>query len=200
MPLVTIRELSIRFRGPQLLDGVSAQIERRERIGLLGRNGEGKTTLLRILCGQVAPDDGEVVLAPGARASLLPQEAPRDLRGPVKDIVTGGLILGDSETDSPWRGEQQVAHILARMELSGDAMFETASSGTQRRVLLARAPWRRPICCCSTSQPTTSTSTPSRGWRSSGPLGRGLHLRDARPQLLAQAGQPHPGVGSGPVV
>ena len=60
MALVTIKDLSIRFRGPLLLDGVSCQIDAGQRIGLLGRNGAGKTTFMRILRGDVEPDNGEV--------------------------------------------------------------------------------------------------------------------------------------------
>ena len=56
MPLVTIDDLSIGFRGPLLLDGVSAQVDVGLRIGLLGRNGAGNTTLLRMLSGKIQPD------------------------------------------------------------------------------------------------------------------------------------------------
>src|SRR5688500_10531456 len=92
MPLITVKDLKIGFRGPLLLDGVSCQIEPKQRIGLLGRNGSGKTTFMRILSGQVQPDGGEVVLAPHAKLALLPQDVPRDLVGTVKEVVSQGLL------------------------------------------------------------------------------------------------------------
>lgn len=138
MPLITIEDLSIGFRGPLLLDGVSAQIEPRQRIGLLGRNGAGKTTLLRILDGLVQPDNGSVVLSPGAHVARLTQNVPRDLTGKVKTVV----LEGQPKTDQPdehWQIEHAVETILSRMQLDGEVNFETLSSGMKRRVLLARA-------------------------------------------------------------
>lgn len=139
MTLVTIQDLSIRFRGPPLLDGISCQIERGQRIGLLGRNGAGKSTLLRILCGEIEPDHGDVGLAPGVRVSLLPQEVPQSLCGRVAEVIAGGLPCGGDEHETAWRNEQRQQRILSRMELDGSALFEPLSSGMKRRVLLARA-------------------------------------------------------------
>jgi ATP-binding cassette subfamily F protein uup len=139
MALVTINELSVRFRGPPLLDGISCQIERGQRIGLLGRNGAGKSTLLRILCGEVEPDHGDVGFAAGARVSLLPQEVPQGIQGPVSTVIAGGLPAADDEHEAAWRDAQRVERILSRMELDGAALFERHSSGMKRRVLLARA-------------------------------------------------------------
>jgi ATP-binding cassette subfamily F protein uup len=145
MPLVTLRDLSIGFRGPVLLDEVSCQIEPRERIGLLGRNGAGKTTLLRILKGEVEPDGGSVQFAPGTKIAQLPQEVPQDIHGRIADVVAQGLAsesagqAADSHHETAWQGEQQVKQILSRMELDGDVAFESLSSGMKRRVLLARA-------------------------------------------------------------
>ena len=139
MALVTLRELSIGFRGPPLLDQVSCQIRRGQRISLLGRNGAGKSTLLRILCGQVEPDGGEVVLAAGCKVSLLPQDVPQAVGGPVGEVVAAGLPPGDDEPESAWRAEERVQRILSRMELNGGVPFETLSAGMKRRVLLARA-------------------------------------------------------------
>ncbi len=70
MPLVTISDLTIRFRGPELLDGVNCLIDSGQRIGLLGRNGAGKTTLLRMLAGTVVPDHAQSLShqAPGSRS------------------------------------------------------------------------------------------------------------------------------------
>jgi len=55
MPLITVDDVSIRFRGPALLDGVSCTIDAGQKIGLLGRNGAGKTTLLKMLGGETVP-------------------------------------------------------------------------------------------------------------------------------------------------
>ncbi len=139
MPLVTLRDLHIAFRGPALLDGVSCQIEPGERIGLLGRNGAGKTTLLRMLGGQVAPDNGQIIFAPGSRVALLPQDVPQDLDGPCRAIVAQGAPHAADDHDAAWQAERRVERILEDMQLDGDAPFERLSSGMKRRVLLARA-------------------------------------------------------------
>jgi ATP-binding cassette subfamily F protein uup len=139
MPLVTVKDLRIGFRGPPLLDGVSCQIEPGQRIGLMGRNGSGKTTFMRILTGQVQPDGGQVILAPGAKMSLLPQDVPRQLAGTIGEIVAQGLPPTAQEHESAWQAEQSVKRILTNMELAAGARFESLSSGMKRRVLLAQA-------------------------------------------------------------
>ena len=138
MPLVTLRDLSLRFRGPPLLDAVTCHVEAGQRIGLLGRNGAGKTSLLRLLAGVIEPDGGAVVYAPGARVALLQQDVPQDLAGPVHDVVAAGLPAG-SDAESAWQREQAVEQMLGRMTLDGAAAFESLSAGMKRRVLLARA-------------------------------------------------------------
>ena len=143
MPLITIRDLSIRFRGPALLDGVDCTIDPGQRIGLLGRNGAGKTTLMRLLRGEVQPDHGQIMFAPGTKVSLLPQHVPQHVRGTVASIVAEGVDLGHDaahdEHDAEWRSQHQVDQILSRMELDPDAKFELLSSGMKRRVLLAQS-------------------------------------------------------------
>lgn len=138
MPLVTLRDLRIGFRGPTLLDGVSCLIDAGQRIGLLGRNGAGKTTLMRILSGQVQPDGGDVVFAPGTKMALLQQDVPQDLQGTIREIVATGLEHVD-DPEFAWKNEEAVERILSRMELDGEKRFETLSSGMKRRVLLAKA-------------------------------------------------------------
>ena len=76
MALISYRNLTVSFGGPLLLDDVGITIDRKERICLLGRNGEGKSTLLRILAHQVKPDAGEVEKMDGFRVSKLDQEIP----------------------------------------------------------------------------------------------------------------------------
>ena len=139
MSLITVRDLRIGFRGPLLLDGVSCQIEPGQRIGLLGRNGAGKTTFLRILSGQVEPDGGQVDFSPGATVSLLPQDVPQHLSGTIQEIVAAGLPTAANDHDTAWKAEQQVKRILTEMQLAADVPFASLSSGMKRRVLLARA-------------------------------------------------------------
>lgn len=138
MPLVTLRDLSLRFRGPPLLDDVTCHVEGGQRIGLLGRNGAGKTSLLRLLAGAIEPDGGAVVYAPGTRVALLQQDVPQDLAGPVREVVAAGLPTAPG-AESAWQREQAVEQILGRMTLDGAAAVEALSAGMKRRVLLARA-------------------------------------------------------------
>ena len=91
MALISYRNLTVSFGGPLLLDDVGITIDKKERVCLLGRNGEGKSTLLRILSGQVKPDKGEVEKIPDFRVAKLDQEIPVGVEGTVFDLVAKGL-------------------------------------------------------------------------------------------------------------
>ncbi len=142
MPLVTLRNVSLRFRGPPLLDDVTCHVEAGQRIGLLGRNGAGKTSLMRLIGAAIQPDGGEVVVAPGATVALLQQDVPQDVTGAVHAIVASGLP--PTAAEAAWQHDQAVAQMLTRTGLDGGAAFESLSAGMKRRVLLARAVVRQP--------------------------------------------------------
>src|SRR5690349_21886653 len=91
MALLSLRDVCLAFGGPRLLDHVDWQVERGERVCLLGRNGEGKSTLLKLIEGRVQPDEGEVVRQQGLRVARLPQEVPEGRGGTVADEVAEGL-------------------------------------------------------------------------------------------------------------
>ena len=142
MSLVTITDLSIRYRGPALFENVSCRIEAGQRIGLLGRNGAGKTTLMKIICGNVEPDSGTVILEPAKKIAILGQDVPQDLKGSVYEIAASGLdgFLGpQGDPLEDWEVQVEVDQILTRMNLDPEVRFEKLSSGMKRRVLLAKA-------------------------------------------------------------
>jgi ATP-binding cassette subfamily F protein uup len=89
--LLSYRNLTVSFGGPKLLDDAGLTIDKRERICLLGRNGEGKSTLLRIINGEIESDKGEIEAIPGLRIGKLDQEVPAELHGTVFEIVAEGL-------------------------------------------------------------------------------------------------------------
>ena len=136
MALLSLRNVSLSFGGPRLLDQVELQIEPGERLCLLGRNGEGKTTLLRLIRGEIEPDEGEVIRQQGLRIALLAQDVPRDRSGTVADCVAEGL---EHEEHPARRLDHRVQAVVSRMGLDPDASFQDLSSGLKRRVLLAQA-------------------------------------------------------------
>jgi ATP-binding cassette subfamily F protein uup len=91
MPLITLQSVSLAFGSPPLLDGVSLHIEKGERVCLLGRNGTGKSTLLKLIAGDLQPDAGEVRVGEGVTVSRLTQDMPADVAGDVFNRVAGGL-------------------------------------------------------------------------------------------------------------
>ncbi len=91
MALLTLRNISLAFGAAPLLDGIDLQIEPGERLCLVGRNGTGKSTLMKLLNGELQADGGEVISSQGLRVARLTQEVPHELSGPVFDVVAGGL-------------------------------------------------------------------------------------------------------------
>src|SRR5580700_6448823 len=91
MPLVSLDRISLAFGHSPLLDNISFQLEPRERVCVIGRNGTGKSTLLRILSGDQPPDTGSVWMEPGLRRARLEQDVPLSADRPVFDVVAEGL-------------------------------------------------------------------------------------------------------------
>ncbi|WP_353144381.1 ATP-binding cassette domain-containing protein [Acinetobacter pragensis] len=168
MAYITLRDVQLAFGGPALLDGASFSLERGERVCLIGRNGEGKSTLLKLIEGSLLPDSGEVSLQNGITIAMLAQDVPMD-SGKVADIVADGAgeaaevlrayheasdacVLGDMDACDRmgelqhkldqldgWALETKVNSILSKMGLDPDADLADLSGGRKRRVLLARA-------------------------------------------------------------
>jgi ATP-binding cassette subfamily F protein uup len=91
MSLITLNSIELSFGNPSLLDDVSFSINTNERICLVGRNGAGKSSLLKIIQGDLIPDSGEVVLKSGLRVARLEQEVPKNLTGNIFNVVAQGL-------------------------------------------------------------------------------------------------------------
>src|SRR5690348_16105270 len=91
MALLGMQEVSIAFGGPAVLDHVRFAIERGERVCLLGRNGAGKSTIMKLLDGSMTPDSGEIVRQTGVTVTRLEQEVPDDVEGSTFDVVSAGL-------------------------------------------------------------------------------------------------------------
>ncbi len=91
MALLSLRDVSISFGTPSLLEKVNMQVETGERVCLLGRNGEGKTTLLNLISGKIVPDNGMIALKKGTTIAGLSQDLPPNLTGAVHDVVAAGL-------------------------------------------------------------------------------------------------------------
>ena len=168
MTLLSLNKVHLGYGSP-LLDGVSFSIEKGERVALVGRNGTGKSTFLKLLDRRIQADDGQIAIADGVRIARLDQEVPLETSGSVFDIVATGLgPIGEAiqkfhhltsdmldptpemlseleacqriiETANAWDLEKTVENVLNRLALPTDADIETLSGGLKRRVLLAKA-------------------------------------------------------------
>ena len=202
MALLSLREVSLAFGGPRLLDQVDLMIEPGERLCLVGRNGEGKSTLLRLIRGELEPDEGAVIRQQGLRVARLPQDVPEGHGGTVADEVAEGL---DERPSQLGGADHRVQAVISRVGLDPDARFAELSSGMKRRVLLARAIVDEPDILL-LDEPTNHLDIESIRWLGDvpAPLQRHDRLRHPRPGLPRAAGdpdrraRPRPAAATGP--
>ena len=169
MPVLTLDRACLAYGHVALLDHAALQIDAGERIGLIGRNGSGKSSLLKALAGLGSLDDGEVWREPGLSVAYVPQEPEFATHDTVFEAVAAGLgdvarVLaeyhemthkvgaGDAatmdhlqelqtqlEVNDGWRLNSRVEQAISRLALDGDARVDALSGGGKKRVALARA-------------------------------------------------------------
>tara|TARA_R110001592_G_scaffold135779_4_gene352259 strand:- start:2546 stop:4171 length:1626 start_codon:yes stop_codon:yes gene_type:complete len=166
MPLLSLTNVSLAF-GPHILfDKINLTVHRGQRIGILGRNGAGKSTFMKMLDGQHFPDSGELWIRPGIKVGYLAQDLPDANEATVYDIVSDGLaevgallkeyhhlIMGDFdeasmnklakvqdklEAKDGWSFGQKIDAIIEALDLPADTPMKSLSGGWRRRVAMAR--------------------------------------------------------------
>ena len=135
MSLLNLSEVTFSWDGSILLDQIDLDLSHGEHVGLLGRNGCGKSTLMKVLAGEIEADKGHIRRAKDLQVTRLAQEVPEGLDEKVRDFI--GADLHFSEEDI-WQKEKAVGSVLKQMKLNGDDPVKTLSSGMKRRVLLAK--------------------------------------------------------------
>lgn len=134
MSLLALQNIIVSFGYPALLNKINLQIERRERVCLVGRNGEGKSTLMKVITGEVKPDNGEIIFEKGTQLAELTQEVPQNTYGKVFSIIASSLIGFED-----WEKNYRIKEVLSHLNLDRETEFEKLSGGLKRRVLLAKA-------------------------------------------------------------
>ncbi|HJW06540.1 MAG TPA: ATP-binding cassette domain-containing protein [Rhodanobacter sp.] len=187
MSLIQLQRVDFSIGGPLLLEHVDLSIEANERVCIVGRNGEGKSTLMKLIAGELQADDGEVRLQNGIMVARMAQEVPQGTAGSVFDVVAEGLgdlgrllaryhhLLEQGEFDAlgevqqqiearhGWDLDRRVSDVLTQLELPGETDFAALSGGMKRRVLLAQALVRKPDVLL-LDEPTNHLDIEAIGW------------------------------------
>ncbi|WP_445158119.1 ATP-binding cassette domain-containing protein [Halomonas sp. E14] len=165
MTLLRLEGLQLAYGTHVLLNGADLVLEKGERLALVGRNGTGKSTLLKLVAGEILPDDGSIWRAPGLKIGVLEQDLPSASGETIFDVVAQGLpqagellaeyhhLVQAAEPDMKrmatlqsrleaidgWSFHQRIDVVLTRLGLPADDLMSSLSGGWRRRVALARA-------------------------------------------------------------
>jgi ATP-binding cassette subfamily F protein uup len=184
MPLITLDNIFLSFSDKPILNGINATIHKGDKIALIGRNGEGKSTLMRVLAGQIEHDDGELKIKNNIKISYLEQTPPQDSQGTLFEIVASGLgevgqVLGqyqnalwqedltrtgDFQTQieqlNAWQHLHKIEAILNRFNLPLKINFQHFQAVGDGALCWRVHLLMSPMCYYLTSQPTIWTLPP----------------------------------------
>jgi len=193
MPLVTVAGAQLAYGHVALLDGVDFAIDNGERVALIGRNGSGKSSLLRAIAGVSQLDDGQIVRQAGLSLAWVPQEPSFEPGHSVFEAVAGGLAAGlahlaeyqrltaslahdhertlvrlaslqaELDASGAWALSHRIERVLSMLSLDGELPVDLLSGGTRKRVALARALVTQPDLLL-LDEPTNHLDIESIGW------------------------------------
>ncbi|MFD1383721.1 ATP-binding cassette domain-containing protein [Rhodanobacter aciditrophus] len=193
MSLLTLDQVSVAFGHNPLLSKVSFSADAGERVAIIGRNGAGKSTFLKIVAGEIIPDEGVVRVEGGMRVAQLPQELPEANNKTVREVVSEGAgdihdmmlrynalledfsdanademasIQNELDKRGGWDLEQRVNHMIQRLALPADKLMSELSGGWRRRVILAQALLSNPDVLL-LDEPTNHLDVPTIEWMES---------------------------------
>lgn len=188
MQLISLKNVSLNFGTQIVLDKVNLEVTKGQRICLIGRNGTGKSSLLKIIEGNVIPDSGEVIVHNNAIVASMIQEVPSDIKGSIAEVILQGLgelgehliayqqtLMSDPESNKleklhsyidenhGWSYLNDVEVLASKLNLDSQASFKDLSGGMKRRVILARALIKKPDLLL-LDEPTNHLDIDSIGW------------------------------------
>ena len=193
MSLLTLDQVSVAFGHHPLLSKVSFSAEAGERVAIIGRNGAGKSTFLKIIAGEIIPDEGVIRVEGGMRVAQLPQELPAANNKTVREVVSEGggdihqlmqrynelladfddahhdelaRIQNELDKRQGWDLDQRVNHMIQRLALPADKLMSELSGGWRRRVILAQALLSNPDVLL-LDEPTNHLDVPTIEWMES---------------------------------
>lgn len=160
MSLISFDKVSIDFGAHPILDEVNLTINKGQKLALIGRNGEGKSTLLKILAGEIPIDDGQVVIQDGIKVAMMKQSAANESESTVRAFLlhalgeVGHALEQYEQTEDPdkmgelqhiidendgWGLLQQIEVVTTKLKLNPDDIIKSLSGGVRRRINLAAA-------------------------------------------------------------
>lgn len=188
MQLISLKNVSLNFGTQIVLDKVNLEVTKGQRICLIGRNGTGKSSLLKIIEGNVIPDGGEVIVHNNAIVASMIQEVPSDIKGSIAEAILQGLgelgkhliayqqtLMSDPESNElaklhsyidenhGWSYLNDVEVLASKLNLDSQASFKDLSGGMKRRVILAKALIKKPDLLL-LDEPTNHLDIDSIGW------------------------------------